>query len=148
MLNDDTLGTGWASLVVAWIAFEVKRECKPSGLLPCDGRPTAVGEWISRGRSPTWRPKIADSKRYGDAHEAWWTSLQPDWRVLDDGVLGAVDAGDWECLMMSGSNGLLSVVASLFFWVTAVKAAGKKSQRWDNLVADTTSVLQHLTSIA
>lgn len=144
MLNNDSLGKEWAELVAAWTAFEVKFEHTANGLLPCSGRPTAVGDWIARGRSPKWRPKIADSKLYGDAHDSWWVSLQPEWRVDDVGALGPVDGGSWEDFTTSGANGLLSVVASLFFWGTAVKAAGKKSKRWSELVVDTTNVLHHL----
>lgn len=146
MLSDDTLGRLWVDLVAAWVAFEVKFECKPNGLLPCSGRPTAVGDWIARGRSQKWRPKIADSKRYGDSHEGWWMSLQPEWRVDDNGVWGAVESGSWDDLHLPGANGLLSVVASLFFWGMAVKAAGKKSRRWDELVVDTTNVLKQLST--
>lgn len=142
MLNNNTLGERWAKLVAAWIAFEVHFKCVPNGLLPCKGRPPAVGDY------PGWRPIIVNSKIFGDAHVKWWTYLQPEWRVLDDDVFDRVDAGDLKCLKKPGANGLLSILASLFFWGTAVKAAGKKSERWNVYVEDFTLVLKHLSSTA
>lgn len=150
MLDDAALGERWALLVVAWIAFEEKHECRPNGTLSARGRPTAVADWIQRARSITWRPIIKDSRAYGKEHLAWWESLQPEWRLLD-GVgdetdFAQLEDGDLQALEKPGVNGLLSVVASLFFWGTAVKAAGKKSKRWDEAVDDLLYVFTRLSS--
>lgn len=137
MLDDENLGERWVLLVAAWVSFEEMHECKPNSVLSARGRPAAVADWIQRARSIKWRPVVKDSKAYGDDHLAWWTSLQPEWRVLDgESDLVQSDDGDLQSLEKPGANGLLSVVASLFFWGNAVKTAGKKSKRWDNAVED------------
>lgn len=172
MFETDSLGAPWSNLVQAWIRFE-ESPGHGHGSLSAKGRPSAVGEWIQRARKPSYRPVIKDSKAYGDKHVAWWASLQPEWRVLgdddlnnDDTIGGGVDddnhgirgdgnrgpagllreeGGDFEALRKPGANGLLSVLASLYFWGTSVKNSGKKSKRWDQSVEDCTYVLDSLS---
>lgn len=58
------------------------------------------------------------------------------------------EAGGFESLRKPGANGLLSVLASLYFWGSAVKASGKKSRRWLESVDDCAYVLSRLASTA
>ncbi|KAF9034892.1 hypothetical protein BJ165DRAFT_1304486, partial [Panaeolus papilionaceus] len=84
--------------------------------LPTKHRPFPIKEWIGRARSLTYRPDITDLAHYEQEFKLWWASMQPAWR-LDDGkvVVSRVD-GDWAGLRMPGINGLLNVVAALFYW--------------------------------
>ncbi|KAF9037288.1 hypothetical protein BJ165DRAFT_1320317, partial [Panaeolus papilionaceus] len=84
--------------------------------LPTKHRPFPIKEWIGRVRSLTYCPDITDLAHYKQEFKLWWASMQPAWR-LDDGkvVVSHVD-GDWAGLWMPGINGLLNVVAALFYW--------------------------------
>ncbi|KAJ7835179.1 hypothetical protein B0H14DRAFT_2590444 [Mycena olivaceomarginata] len=73
---------------------------------------------------------------------AWWNSLQPVWRTKDvDGqwsvVGGYGDGGrEWGPLYQWGINGVLSIVASLYFWGRAVHENAKFCGRWEAAVGD------------
>ncbi|KAF8966263.1 hypothetical protein BDZ97DRAFT_1658026 [Flammula alnicola] len=69
-------------------------------------------------RSTTWRPEIDNVAEY--EFRAWWTSIQPGWRDSSR----AVD-GDCEDLRRPGLNGLVSVMAALFYWGSSL---GKKAK--------------------
>lgn len=146
MVEDSRLGNGWLSLVAAWIHFKEILKCELNGTLSAKGRPVAIADWIQRARNPNWRPPMVDSKAYGDKHLAWWTSLQPEWRVLDgEAGLACSEDGNLQSLKRPGANSLLSVIASLYFWGDKVRAAGKKSKRWDNAVDNMLYVLTSLS---
>jgi len=57
---------------------------------------------------------------------SWWKELQPDWRMSSLGQItySKVD-GDWGNMQTAGRNGLLSVVAALFFWGVPLKKMKK-----------------------
>lgn len=154
MFETDALGDVWPTLVNAWIRFEESSVglTGTRGSLPAKGRPSGVYDWIQRARNPNFRPEIADSKAFGDKHIAWWTSLQPEWRISDDGDIirnyDDYDGGDFEGLRKPGVNGLLSALASLYFWGMAVKDSGKKSKRWVQSVEDCVFVLSCLSPAA
>lgn len=164
MLESETLGQEWSDLIQAWIRFEETAGGDIKGSVPAKGRPPAVGEWIQRARNPRYRPIITDTKDFGSKHMAWWKSFQPDWRVpsndnlellgdngelvLDDSKFICNDDGDLEGLRQPGANGLLSVLASLYFWGSAVKDSGKKSRKWAQSVEDCSYVLCRLASTA
>ncbi|KAF8958615.1 hypothetical protein BDZ97DRAFT_1634579, partial [Flammula alnicola] len=79
--------------------------------------PAAVGGWIQRARSATWRPRITDVLQYAMDFMHWWIALQPKWRVSVDGkILVEEVGGDWDVLRKSGPNGLVVVMAALFYW--------------------------------
>ncbi|KDR76064.1 hypothetical protein GALMADRAFT_15531, partial [Galerina marginata CBS 339.88] len=110
-------------VVDAWMALEVQSGYKEVSRLKSMKRPVAIAKWIWRARAPTWRPAIASLDQYGTSFLAWWTVLQPDWRLSDDKKSINVDATgeDWESLRKPGLNGLVSVVAALFYWGCAVQ---------------------------
>ncbi|KAF9033391.1 hypothetical protein BJ165DRAFT_1332159, partial [Panaeolus papilionaceus] len=78
--------------------------------------PAAVGMWVGRGRSTTWRPEIEEARVFGMQFNQWWLELQPSWRNMNGRLACQEVDGDWECLRSPGPNGLLSVVAMLFYW--------------------------------
>jgi hypothetical protein len=53
---------------------------------------------------------------------AWWISLQPEWRVQDDGSFNYEVPKDeeWSILHKGGKAGLVTVVAALSWWVRAL----------------------------
>ncbi|CAA7268956.1 unnamed protein product [Cyclocybe aegerita] len=139
MLQQGSLGDEWASLVHAWLTFEVKSHYEPVADLSTTHRPPAVRDWIQRARAPAWRPNIPNVNKYAAKFWLWWAALQPRWRpgMDEDGelVTSAVE-GDWEPLRRPGVNGLLSVLAALFFWGVVVKGKRAGRDKWLLAVQD------------
>ncbi|KDR65397.1 hypothetical protein GALMADRAFT_81901, partial [Galerina marginata CBS 339.88] len=110
MLQTDSASFGprWKQLVALWAGFEEKAEYSGSGRLKSANRPSAVSNWIQRARSSKWRPEIKN----------------------------VVVGGDWEVLRSPGVNGLVSVLAALFYWGLGVSAAQDGDEKWAAYVAD------------
>ncbi|KJA13853.1 hypothetical protein HYPSUDRAFT_151072, partial [Hypholoma sublateritium FD-334 SS-4] len=92
LFRSTSLGPEWDELVASWLRFEQTTEYKGVSKLGNQNRPAAVGDWIQRA------------------------SLQPAWRLDGATDLLRRGEGDWTHLQCSGVNGLLSIVAGLFFW--------------------------------
>ncbi|KAF9548607.1 hypothetical protein CPC08DRAFT_620538, partial [Agrocybe pediades] len=118
MFKSESLGPQWSSLISSYSKFEAAHGYEGAAKLKSRHRPSMVGDWINRARpSTSWRPNIRDISKLADEFMKWWSSLQPQWRVGEDGViLFKQKVGDWDSLRKPGLNGLLSVVAGLFYW--------------------------------
>ncbi|KAK0456977.1 hypothetical protein EV421DRAFT_1688622, partial [Armillaria borealis] len=107
-------GLEWTSIVNSWVAFQVVSDFESKDKLSPRFRPECVGQWISRGRSQTWRPPyegIDLTRKFQDLFWAWWAHLQPELQIHPSMAV------DWGCLeTRSGINGILSIIAALFFW--------------------------------
>ncbi|KAJ3505719.1 hypothetical protein NLJ89_g7270 [Agrocybe chaxingu] len=96
LFQSEDLEEKWAEIICLWYAFEVQEQFTHVCNL--------------------------DVKTYEVQFVEWWTSLQPDWRLSDEDKLEKECEGDdWECLRLPGLNGIVSVVAALFFWALALK---------------------------
>ncbi|KAJ7810008.1 hypothetical protein B0H14DRAFT_2379361, partial [Mycena olivaceomarginata] len=149
----NTLGTDYDALLEAFTAWEQSSGWAASGklkALPNAPRPTQVADWIkdARGKTLAVRP-IADTKRFATTWWQWWTGMQPSWCDSRCGRAGprrvaVPDKADWGSLQTSGQNGLLSVVATLYWWGCAEKGLGEgnATSDWNDAVADTTWVLR------
>jgi len=126
MLKAEELGGIWSSLVQAWLAFERKESKQTPSILNSTHRPVVVRDWIQRTRSASYRPAIESTLEFEKAYMSWWKELQPDWRMSSSRQIAysKVD-GDWDGIRTAGRNGLLSVVAALFFWGVALKKTKK-----------------------
>jgi hypothetical protein len=135
--DENLLGQRWMELVAAWVDFEVKEGYKERKKLSPRGRPSVVQEWIQRARSPTWRPVIADLAKYEQAFDLWWKALQPAWRIssAEETAVGQ-GVGGWEELRKPGLNGLLSLLAALFFWGLHVRDSNVDRIHWSVAVYD------------
>ena len=144
-INEPHLGDRWAELIRLWVEFEEKEGFKERKKLGTNSRPAFVAEWIRYARSPTWRPSITDVPALETSFQAWWKGLQPGWQMSEDRltVLDKMD-GDWDQLRRPGLNGLLSIIACLFYW--GCKAQGNKKHRvgWASAVEDCMLVLGQL----
>ncbi|KAF9469422.1 hypothetical protein BDZ94DRAFT_1317322 [Collybia nuda] len=116
-------------------------------------RPEEVKKWITNGRRCSYRVEIEDLSQYTALWWRWWRSLQPKWRKYDSaGIpISMVPSGkveDWDVLFVPGVNGLLSVVASLYWWGCAVargKGKAKEDGRgWDEAARDCEWVMERL----
>ncbi|PPQ85713.1 hypothetical protein CVT26_006169, partial [Gymnopilus dilepis] len=144
MFTSRDLGTGWHQLVEAWLNFERTMHYKEKGCLGTSGRPWVIKEWIRHHRSTSWLPQISDTAAYGAGFNEWWTSLQPEWRIDDDGGILFDDIeGDWTEMNRPGLNGLVSVVTALFFWGAALEGASNGDD-WCAAVKDCYSVFNIL----
>ncbi|KAJ7471337.1 hypothetical protein B0H11DRAFT_1682174, partial [Mycena galericulata] len=149
-MTKKNLGAHFNSLLAVWTrieaacAFENAKQA-----LPSKGRPDHVGRWIqaARGRRNQPNPVVQDTKKYEEEWWGWWNGLQPAWRTKEpDGVtwtLGGNYGNDWETLLYWGQNGMLSVVASLYFWGCAAEGApGDQLGSWDCAVNDASWVFE------
>jgi hypothetical protein len=144
------LGAHFNALLEAWTRMEAAcgfENAKPA--LPKKHRPEQVDRWIrdARGRRNRPNPPIKKLQPYELEWWAWWDGLQPEWRKKDaDGswVVGGAYGKDWDTLTYWGENGLLSVVASLYFWGCAVQDEGNGEERWERAVNDVAWILEGL----
>ncbi|KAJ7016359.1 hypothetical protein C8F04DRAFT_924426, partial [Mycena alexandri] len=96
-------------------------------------RPQEVTEWIrdGRGRQVEIWP-IANMAKFQQAWWAWWRALQPSWHVplpeQEEPPAGVTGEKEWGKLRVPGQNGLLSVVAALYWWGVAESA---RSREWE-----------------
>lgn len=141
------LGTTWAKLVKAWVAFEDGAGYEGTKKLLATHRPDAIKAWIGRARSSTWRPVISDTSVYESEYMSWWAALQPSWRKSSDGgIIFAKVEGNWEILRRPGLNGILSVMAGLLFWGVALRDSGNARKGWNKAVSDCLMVISSLTA--
>lgn len=124
MLRSEALGVEWLELVGTWEAFEVGEGFSFPTKLAAKGRPPCIGDWIQRARAPSYRAAIANPADFAQAFTAWWTSLQPEWRQ-SPGTLLLKTSGNLDAIRKPGTNGLLSVIAALFFWGFACRSNGR-----------------------
>ncbi|KAK7028486.1 hypothetical protein R3P38DRAFT_3190082 [Favolaschia claudopus] len=140
----NTLLEGWTNLERAY-GWESGRRG-----LPSDGRPSQVSSWVSlargsrggsmgEGRGPT----LADTVKFEKEWWGWWGKLQPEWRVRDEQREGrwarderpATGPDTWTSLRFPGPNGILSLVACLFWWGKKLKS-DERVGGWSEAVED------------
>ncbi|KAJ7722420.1 hypothetical protein B0H16DRAFT_1264795, partial [Mycena metata] len=115
-------------------------------------RPPAASDWISRARGSRARPesntvpKIASLAVYEREWWSWWATLQPAWRVQDAGrpnrfareTYPTPKPENWDPLRVPGQNGILTVVATLYWWGLKNLEIGEREDKesWVEAVAD------------
>ena len=134
--SESRMGGGWMELVNLWASFEVRSRYKEIKKLAPQGRPFAVGEWISRARPSTWRPIIESVPKYEASFREWWLAIQPDWRLEDGRLVHERVAGDWESLRLPGINGVVSIMVALFYWGMEVLEVSRGQSRWVSAVEE------------
>ena len=143
--SDNPLGERWTELVRLWVTFEQKEGFKQRGKLSPKKRPDVISEWIRRARSLTWQPVITNVSTFEKSFHMWWLSLQPKWRLSKKGeILTRKMDGDLDGLRKLGLNGLLSVLAALFFWGRIAQNNTKQRKGWIGHVEDCILVLRGL----
>ncbi|KAK0441997.1 uncharacterized protein EV420DRAFT_1485437 [Desarmillaria tabescens] len=113
----------WTQVVYSWVAFQSANGFDSSDKLPTNYRPNYANlDLIQKFQLPFW---------------AWWANLQPEGHVgAYEHPIEDLEREDdrrpiqihpltdisWECLKTcSGRNGMVSVVAALFFWAEGAK---------------------------
>jgi hypothetical protein len=152
-ITREEVGVKYDAVVQAWVDLEqMSGFAKGSKGLAAAGRPTELSDWIRDGRGRAKKMmKIDDLGRYQEQWWTWWMKMQPRWRVGTDGhpTRPAEYGSGWGGVDALGQNGLVSVVATLYWWSHADKVAGRTSgwagsNSLDRAMADTLWVLQAL----
>ncbi|KAF8170607.1 hypothetical protein K438DRAFT_1613633, partial [Mycena galopus ATCC 62051] len=132
----------WTRLEKAW-EFEI-----PAHKLSAKGRPETIGKWIVEARGQKQcAPPVTNPAKFGKHWWTWWESFQPEWRVrAADGALVIRDSyGEWDDnLLHWGLNGLLRMVAGLYFWGCAVSESPDLQDDWEAAVQDVSWILKGL----
>ena len=142
--SESAMGEEWMELVRVWASFEVRSRYQEVSKLGPTDRPSAVGEWIGRARSSTWRPVIGNLATYESAFWKWWSGIQPDWRVEDGKLVRECLGGDWEPLQRPGTNGIVSVMVALFYWGLVIVEKGHGRDGWLSAVEDCCAAFRQL----
>ena len=137
------LGDKWSDAVSTWLSLEIRAGFAASTKLGMLKRPSCISNWIQQAHIPTYHPIILDLHKFESDFLAWWASLQPKWR--HGSKLLRMGGNDWEPLRRTGVNGLLSVLAALFFWQYVI---GKgETGAWERSLDDMVWALQGLTHL-
>ena len=132
----------WDELTGKWMMFEETKDYAGLSKITAGGRPECVTYWIrcARTANPNFASKnydINNHSAYARMFWKWWITLQPEFRnenINEDGTLKMVDPlpedqDAWEPIAVSGVNGLVSVIAALFFWGIRVHGMPQQSYR-------------------
>ncbi|KAK6966800.1 hypothetical protein R3P38DRAFT_2815716 [Favolaschia claudopus] len=142
------LGPHFHALVAAWTRMEAasRFEHSESNLSP-KLRPKQVGAWIAANRRGT-DPLVENPTEYAAQWQQWWDSLQPSWRSRDAEGRWSISATyggagrEWGPLYRWGVNGVLSILASLYFWGCAVQSNQDLLPLWEAAVVDVVWMLE------
>ncbi|KAJ7073293.1 hypothetical protein B0H15DRAFT_793063 [Mycena belliarum] len=155
-ISGDSPGTTYNGLVGLWLSLEKLygfSQGRSGGGLPKSSRPAALSAWITAGRggrggplSKGVGPPIGPLAAYDETWWRWWGTLQPKWRKENGRRPGHFlrdtypesASKNWTTLRHPGQNGVLSLVASLYWWGKKVIADGGLGDResWLDAVAD------------
>ncbi|KAJ7020482.1 hypothetical protein C8F04DRAFT_974239, partial [Mycena alexandri] len=122
-------------------------------------RPSQVSSWIAMARGGRKKKGETGPGVYINSlavfereWRKWWGSLQPSWREKDVGTPGRFTRetygdGGWKTLRHAGQNGVLNVVASLYWWGLTTEASGtmrEDRESWAEAVTDVKWMLRGL----
>ena len=144
LFRSTSLGPEWDELVAGWLHFERTTEFMGVSKLGHQNRPPAIGDWIQRARSPTFHPNIVDLGTYSSNFDAWWRSVQPYWRMDPYSNRLLRDGDDFERIRLIGPNGLVSVIAALFFWGHKIQGSTARKSIWKERLGDVAYIIAHL----
>ncbi|KAJ7858224.1 hypothetical protein B0H14DRAFT_2351747 [Mycena olivaceomarginata] len=146
------LGPHFHAALTAWTRLE--EACKfqtPTHSLLTTSRPDIVTKWIigARGQKQPARP-VTNPQAFTKSWWWWWAAMQPDWRLKDDNgrwVITEEYGGEWDDKLLHwGPNGLLSVVAGLYFWGCGIVDQPGLHDDWESAVLDVCWILEGLAS--
>ncbi|TRM55269.1 hypothetical protein BD626DRAFT_372584, partial [Schizophyllum amplum] len=122
-LHRQFIGNEFTELVLVWTELESKHDFetgKGKSVKVAAPKPDILQVWIAAGQTHSKKqPVVSDIAQFASQVTAWWAAMQPEWRVIAaDGIPeeGTVVAGRWgQALEVHGQNGMLSVVACLYW---------------------------------
>ncbi|KAJ7617995.1 hypothetical protein FB45DRAFT_800748 [Roridomyces roridus] len=136
------LGPTYHEILQAWVDLEmayVSSEYEATyARVETKDRPKEVGDWIQNARRVP--VKISKLAVFEAKWSAWWAKMQPSWRQEHSLPGGDETDRDWGILAAPGVNGMLSVVATLYWWGCTEKAESSVAD-WDAATQDVLLVL-------
>ena len=156
LLPSQDLGPEFTSLINQLIKFEKLTDFaagERSAGFRSDKRLPEVRFWISRGR--TTQPKISNLANFEKNWWKWWKGLQPPWRAVFE-VEGSLDrthrpvltcGRDWSAINKHGRNAFFSIMATLFWWGTALSKPPTEDSSWLAAVEEVAWVLDGLLGV-
>lgn len=120
------------------------------GKLSTSSRPDQVGWWFRIGRRAFDKvPLIPSLNEYQRLWIAWWTALQPEWRVAGSWPFPQSSSADdpWEDLLIGGKDGLFVVVMTLAWWSIKFADADGDPSHLEAAISDVSWVLSNLISV-
>ncbi|KAJ8481558.1 hypothetical protein ONZ45_g15277 [Pleurotus djamor] len=136
-VDEGDYGPTWMRLLDHWASLDADASFEPNGLLlTAKSRPYEILYWI-KSKHPLSRPAdIKDPVAFGEKWWAWWININPSWRRTKNGKsLKRSRSGLWEeDLPVTGLNGILSVIAGLWFWREAINTSAALAS-WQSAVA-------------
>ncbi|KAJ7712788.1 hypothetical protein B0H16DRAFT_1479102, partial [Mycena metata] len=149
-----TLGIEWGECVDKFFDFEHAWGFEEGTFqMGKAKRPVEVGMWLQRGRKWYLLPTISnvgtrdDAKSFAGRWWSWYTSVQPQERVLLGNTLSRPEKADWSGVaVMHGTNGLLQMMAALSWWGEKLLKGrdGPEWPEWLAAVEDMTWMLEEL----
>jgi hypothetical protein len=110
--------------------------------LPTKKRPQEISNWIKSKKKdsvPSVKPGA-----YGKRFFAWWTMLQPSWRIEGDSLVRSAPQGEnWEGLRKGGTAGIYVVIIGLSWWIKS-QFMERDPHAW-TAVHDVSWVIQQMT---
>ncbi|KAJ7688252.1 hypothetical protein B0H17DRAFT_1135708 [Mycena rosella] len=154
-VSHEKLGTEYEGLLHEFAELKESYGYESKGAtLSKKGQPAAVSEWIKdKCRRSKSLIAIADVDMFEKDWWGWWTGLQLTWRAVgEDGrpAWGGEMVGGWDGLVCLGQKGMVSVVATLYWWGYAEREKGAKEMLdvWRAVVVDVRWVLGGLKMAA
>ncbi|KAJ7983071.1 hypothetical protein DFH06DRAFT_977918, partial [Mycena polygramma] len=152
VLSRVDLGIHFRSLMETVIRIEEVHgfDDMPRNGLEKNLRPVEVKLWIGKARGVrsqhAYDAGISNVEEYVERWNAWWDFIQPSWRKRDAAgwkIHEAYDEKwDWGTLAMKGPNGVLNLVASLYFWGAAARGDLIRRAKFEAAVQDVLWMLE------
>lgn len=152
-LSKIPLGGRYDDLMTALVRLEEAYGFVDSGRkgLEKDHRPEILTRWIANGRARGGRTKdfaLAKNEVSGFVSTwwKWWEEIQPQWRVKREKKWerGSPADSDWEVMALPGPNGMLSVIATLYWWGCTAAGDPELEKEWEEGLLETGWVLSQL----
>ncbi|KAF7982375.1 hypothetical protein HWV62_29124 [Athelia sp. TMB] len=120
-------------------------------------KPKELADWVKDGRGRRLKPEVYDATVMEKSWWSYWLAIQPEWRGSAR-PLATTPPSDlppepehWGPLVAPGPNGMLGIVACLYWWGCTVKGVMVDKIKnsgtvpaWEAAVADVTYVLRGL----
>ncbi|KAF8825406.1 hypothetical protein HHX47_DHR7000159 [Lentinula edodes] len=151
------LGPQYIGLLQEWVDYERKHHWlnphKLAGFSP-EKRPTVLLDWMKNRPRPL--PKVDKrgffTPNFAEEVWAWWASLQPQWRLLDEGGLPVSFeqfGDDLSPLNKHGRNAWVGLLACIKWWGIGLKHYASDDHElylssWHSIVADMAKMLGKL----
>lgn len=113
--------------------------------MPKTTRPAEVDAWVKKKVNAKHIPAEVDGVAYSACFLAWWTGIQPEWRLSNSATAfnKVVPPGEsLGNLGKGGPSGLYTIVMGLSWWIRALDTVDHSAAAW-SLVDDVKWVIQH-----